>query len=90
MKTNNFNKTCSFQTKTYAKEIANRLGESSFKPFIAISALVPKPIIELALKETELAATSDILHRTIHQAFLDRLKYYAKSFGIKLPKCLRD
>ena len=90
MKTNKFTNTCSFSTKAYAKEIAERLGETNFKPFLKISALVPKPIIELGLKETERASSSDVLHRPIFQAFMDRLKFYAKSFGIKLPRCLRD
>lgn len=90
MKLNDFPNTSSFSTKTYAKQIAERLGESNFRPFMLIADFVPRPIIELALKETERAVSSDVLHRSLLIAFMDRLRFYARAFGFKLPKCLRD
>ncbi len=73
-------------TRVQAQNLAKRLGEKDNERFLEITANVPRPLILMALRETERADSFAIVPRLKVDSFMSRLKYYSKMFGIKLPK----
>jgi hypothetical protein len=68
-----------------AKNLAKQLDEDDWKRFLAIVTHVPRPLINMALNETLKAESTAILADSKADAFVSRLKFYAKTFGIKYP-----
>ena len=68
-----------------AKNLAKQLDEDDWKQFMAIVTYVPRPLINMALKETLKAENTAIIADSKATAFVSRLKFYSKAFGIKYP-----
>lgn len=68
-----------------AKNLATQLDEDDWKQFLEIVTYVPRPLINMALKETLKAENTAIIADSKATAFIFRLKFYSKAFGIKYP-----
>lgn len=82
------NKTKHYYPVSYrirARTLANRLGEKNWERLLDIVTDVPRPLIFLALRQTEKAKPREILFRSKADVFISKLKSYSKQFGIKYP-----
>jgi len=73
-------------SRIQAKSLAKQLNEKNWKQFLEIVSNVPRPLIRMALRETERANSIAIIPRSKTDSFISRLKFYAKTFGIRYPE----
>lgn len=76
----------SLKTQVYAREMAHRLGEKNYMQFLEIVIHVPKRLLQMALEETEKAKSFDMIKQPKTKAFKNRLKFYVRTYGVKVPK----
>ena len=75
-----------FTNKKFAKYLAKQLDEKDFVPYLDLLDEVPKRLAILALQKTERIKDPDPEIRSKAEAFMAWLRYYARIYGIKLPK----
>ena len=77
---------CSLKTRNCAKELANHLGEQDYMQFLGIVIHVPRRLIQMALEETKKAKSFEMIKQPKTREFKNRLRFYARTYGIKVPK----